>query len=77
VPPRSPKAGLAITVFDINGNDVTARALVRTSPVLPVQPELDETPYGSKLASRRQALLQTLDVQVWWQHMDMEPKRHP
>lgn len=65
-----------ITVLDADGNDVTARALITPAPpVLPVQPEAPgEVPYGSRLASRRQALLQALSAQVWW-HTGLESGR--
>lgn len=63
-----------ITVLDAAGNDVTARVMVAAPPVLPVQPEEPDEVYGSRLASRRQALLQALGAQVWW-HMGLEPKK--
>lgn len=60
-----------ITVLDAQGNDVTTSALITVPPNPSRVPpeELDDVPYGSRIATRRQQLLQALNVQVWW-HSD-------
>lgn len=70
----------AITVFDALGNDVTDSVVQSPAPphppAVPLE-ELDTVAYGTGIAARRQRILQTLEVQVWWCTGIASLRRHP